>query len=129
MIDLVLRGASGIDLLVELKQQHPELAAVMMSGLFYTGSMRRAYRAGALDCFEKPFRWTNLLDSLEHGAAIESGRDGRVEVPTFEQLKIDYYRRVIEACDGNLTQAAKFAGLHRTTLQRIVHKRPGTRGG
>jgi DNA-binding NtrC family response regulator len=120
VIDVVLRGSSGIDLLVDLKRGHSDLLAVVMSGLFSTHSLKRAFRAGAYDCVDKPLVWRELLHAVEHGLPmIERPLDGLDDIPTPEDNEHNYYNHLVEVYGGNVTKAAEHAGIHRTSLQRI----------
>jgi DNA-binding NtrC family response regulator len=117
LIDLVLRGSSGIDLLLDITRDHPAVVVIMMSGLFSKQSVMRAFRAGAYDCVDKPFDVRALLHAVEHGVrVVERDLD---EIPTPDEAERDYYNGLIDVCGGNVTQAAEHVGLHRTTLQRI----------
>jgi hypothetical protein len=36
------------------------------------------------------------------------------------QFKVEYWKRVLEQCQGNLTHAAKAEGMNRTYLEKLV---------
>jgi DNA-binding NtrC family response regulator len=115
VIDVLLRDTSGIDLMIELIRAKPDLPAIMISGLFYADTMRLAFRAGALDCFDKPFAWPEVFARLEHGPDLENRS---TVIPTFQDAKGECLRRVMAAFDGNVSHAAAHLRVDRRTLQR-----------
>lgn len=119
VIDLVLRGESGVQLLEALASEQPTTIAVIVSGLLSAEATRRAFRAGAYDCFEKPIDWPTLFRSVEHGDALVHPPD---EIPTIRQLERDLYRRLVEAHGGNITKTAARCGIDRRTLQRNLRR-------
>jgi ActR/RegA family two-component response regulator len=123
LVDVILREGSGIDALLELRTLQPDLVAIVMSGLGCAATVRRAFQAGALDFIEKPFSWPDVLSSLEQQTPVERGRD---DIPPFENVKWEYYNRIIVAFGGNVSRAAAYAGLRRTSLQRIKRRRPNS---
>ena len=44
------------------------------------------------------------------------------EMPTLDELELRYIRRVLQAVDGNKSQAAKILGIDRRTLYRRLEK-------
>lgn len=55
-------------------------------------------------------------------AGSESAARGYDATLSLEEVEALHIRRVIEACDGNLTRAAKRLGISRTTLWRKIRK-------
>ncbi len=60
LLDLHLPGISGIDLLVKLKEQQPELEALMLTAHSSIETAVEAMRKGAYDYLTKPFRSADL---------------------------------------------------------------------
>ena len=54
LIDLVMPGMDGITLLREIKKDHPETMAIMLSGYGCIESAVKAVKLGAVDFLEKP---------------------------------------------------------------------------
>jgi DNA-binding NtrC family response regulator len=54
LIDLVMPGMDGITLLKEIKKDHPETMAIMLSGYGCIESAVKAVKLGAVDFLEKP---------------------------------------------------------------------------
>jgi two-component system, NtrC family, nitrogen regulation response regulator NtrX len=72
LLDLVLPGASGLDLLPRLLDVHPGLPVVMMSGEATLADAMEATRRGAFHFLEKPLTPEAVLVTLK--GALEVGR-------------------------------------------------------
>jgi two-component system, NtrC family, nitrogen regulation response regulator NtrX len=72
LLDLALPGASGLDVLAELRVDHPALPVVMMSGRATLTDAVRATKIGAFHFIEKPLSAEAVL--LTIGSAIELRR-------------------------------------------------------
>jgi two-component system, NtrC family, nitrogen regulation response regulator NtrX len=72
LLDLVLPGASGLDLLPRLLDRHPGLPVVMMSGEATLVDAMEATRRGAFHFLEKPLTPEAVLVTLK--GALEVGR-------------------------------------------------------
>jgi two-component system, NtrC family, nitrogen regulation response regulator NtrX len=73
-LDIWLKGSrlDGLQLLDSLKQQHPELPIVMMSGHSNIETAVSAIKRGAHDLIEKPFKADRLMLVAER--ALENSR-------------------------------------------------------
>ncbi len=60
VLDLHLPGLSGIDLLARLKEQQPEIEALMLTAHSSIETAVQAMRAGAYDYLTKPFQMADL---------------------------------------------------------------------
>jgi two-component system response regulator FixJ len=56
---------SGLDVLEILKQNHPEMLVIMMSGFADVSMAVKAMQSGASSFVEKPFNAKDVLDTLE----------------------------------------------------------------
>ena len=73
-LDIWLKGSrlDGLQLLDSLKQQHPELPIVMISGHGNTETAVSAIKRGAYDLIQKPFKAKRLMLVAE--CALENSR-------------------------------------------------------
>jgi CheY-like chemotaxis protein len=73
LLDIWLQGSrlDGLQLLDSLKQQHPELPVVMISGHGNIEAAVTAIKRGAYDFIEKPFKADRLMSTAER--AVKSG--------------------------------------------------------
>jgi FixJ family two-component response regulator len=71
VLDVRLRGASGLDLQAELSRTRPDIPIIILTGHGDVPMSVRALKGGAIDFFQKPVRNQDLLDSI-HGGIIRS---------------------------------------------------------
>ena len=64
IIDLRIAHSSGLDVLREMRRQHPQTACVMMSGFATLQVAVEAMRLGAMDFLEKPVFDEDLLNAI-----------------------------------------------------------------
>lgn len=62
--DLRMPGLSGIDLIREIREVHKDLPILMVSGYASVDNVVKAMRFGALNFFEKPVRFAELLREI-----------------------------------------------------------------
>jgi two-component system response regulator RegA len=75
-------------------------------------------RAGAVDFLTKPVSTEELLASLSRPGAL-GARSERLD-----DVERDHILGVLQAVDGNISEAARRLGLYRRTLQRKLNKLP-----
>ena len=82
LLDLKLRGASGLDLLQRIKSERPEVEVVMMTGHASVESAVGCMRGGAFDYLEKPFE-----DVLRVRTTVTKALDRRALVRRNQELE------------------------------------------
>ena len=75
LLDIMMPGESGLELLPELKKQHPDTMVIMVTGIANLDLAVRAMRQGAFDYLVKPFDLVDLT--------IRAGRALRLQASTF----------------------------------------------
>ena len=70
LLDIFMPGINGIDALQQMKETHPDLAVIVISGHGTVQDAVRATRFGAYDFLEKPLSREKVLLSVTH--AIEA---------------------------------------------------------
>jgi len=75
ILDLMMPGLSGIDLLSLILEQRPETPVIVATGTGDVETAVRCMRAGAFDYLAKPIDTTRLVTSLKH--AIEKWETAR----------------------------------------------------
>jgi DNA-binding NtrC family response regulator len=85
LLDLKLRGVSGLDLLERIKRERPEVEVVMMTGHATVESAVGCMRRGAFDYLEKPFDdvhrvRTTVGKALERRALVLRNRELELEL-------------------------------------------------
>jgi two-component system, NtrC family, nitrogen regulation response regulator NtrX len=92
-LDIWLRGSrlDGLQLLDSLKQQHPELPIVMISGHANNETAVSAIKRGAYDFIEKPFKADRLMLVAER--ALENSRkESELDRPDIARTLIEGYK-------------------------------------
>jgi DNA-binding NtrC family response regulator len=87
LLDLHLPGISGIDLLAKLKEQQPELEALMLTAHSSIETAVEAMRQGAYDYLTKPFRAADLEIHVQK--AFEKVQLQRREQQWLQQLSYE----------------------------------------
>jgi FixJ family two-component response regulator len=88
LLDVRLRGSSGLDFQAELNRQGATLPIVFMTGHGDIPMSVRAMKAGAVDFLAKPFREQDLLDAV--AAALEADRAHRSQAEAGADLQRRY---------------------------------------
>ena len=70
LVDIVLPGKNGLDLLSEIKQRHPDTEVVLITSQGSVETAVGAIRRGAYDYLQKPFRslqdvWITVSRAIE----------------------------------------------------------------
>lgn len=94
LLDMVMPGMSGLDLLKKLKASSPECEAILLTGQGTIESAVEAMKCGAYDYLTKPFPLAELelviQRANEHGRLAKENRQLKVALrrsqPTFEIL-------------------------------------------
>lgn len=122
VIDLCLGDGSGIDIVRALARAAPECKAVLLTGHGTIPAAVEAMRAGASDFRTKPISTAELVETLRRSA--EAAGSGGPD--PLDHAERDHILRMLEACNGNISEAARRLKLHRRTLQRKLQKLPPT---
>lgn len=69
LLDIVLPGASGMEILAELRREQPELQVIMLTGNAAVESAVRAMKLGAYDYLPKPYQLDELLPLVDRAFA------------------------------------------------------------
>lgn len=65
ILDIRLPEMSGLEVLQRIKDEHPNIEVIMISGHGDMDSVIQAMRLGATDYFSKPFRLLDVLSAIE----------------------------------------------------------------
>lgn len=119
VIDLQIGTENGIELVRELRSELPDATIVVMSGYGSIDATVAAMRAGADDVIQKPFTTAELLRRAGGGPA-----GFEIDAPSLGRALWEHCSRVLAACGGNKSLAAKKLRMHRSRLRRILAKGP-----
>lgn len=65
VLDVLLPGMSGLDILQEVKTKYPDIEVIVVSGHGNIDTVIKAMRLGALDYLKKPFRHADIQIAIE----------------------------------------------------------------
>jgi len=119
VVDYLLGDENGIELIKELKSLHVRRVLVW-SGYASTEVTVAAMQAGADDVRSKPVAPSALLRWL----VTNNWRTNSpvFDTATLDRVQWDYVHRVVNECDGNLSEAARRLGIERATLRRHMRR-------
>lgn len=123
VIDLRLGDGSGIDVVRELARAAPDCRSVLLTGHGTIPAAVEAIKAGAVDFRTKPISTAELVDTLRR--AGEAARSGSPD--PLDRAEREHILKVLDACGGNVSEAARRMKLHRKTLQRKLQKLPSAK--
>ena len=83
-----------------------------------------ALKRGAVHYLTKPADADEILAAFEQGDKPALPEDATARPMSLARVEWEYINRVLVACDGNLSEAARTLGLHRRSLQRKLTKYP-----
>ncbi len=123
VVDLKIRGESGLALLPRLRQAGPATRIVVLTGYASIATAVQAVKLGANEYLTKPTDADAIVAALRRdGANPEAPLPERPLSP--DRLEWEHIQRVLAEHQGNITATADALGMHRRTLQRKLGKRP-----
>jgi two-component system response regulator RegA len=121
VIDLRLEDGSGIDLVARIRELHPSVRIVVLTGYGNIATAVTAVKLGAVDYLAKP------ADADEIYAALTTMPGEKTPPPenpmSADRVRWEHIQRVFEQCNRNVSETARRLNMHRRTLQRILAKR------
>jgi two-component system response regulator RegA len=122
IVDLRMPGRSGLDLVAALASELPETKTVVLTGFGSISTAVEAIKRGAVQYLTKPVSVGELLSALDG-----QGQSGGVpEATPLDVVEWEHLQRVLNECEGNVSEAARRLGLHRRTLQRKLARGRGS---
>ncbi len=125
VVDLKLPVGSGLDIVRGLHAIDPTTRIVVLTGYGSIATALESVKLGATHYLTKPVDADQVL-------AAFGGRDvpqepPTVGVPSLARVEWEHIQRILNDCDGNVSQAARLLGIHRRSLQRKLSKFPTAR--
>ena len=120
VIDMRMPGPSGLQLIRALHAIDDEMDVVVLTGFGSIATAKEALRAGALDYLTKPATTEQILGAFEDSTKNCSQEPN--SAPSLAQVEWEHIQRILNDCDGNVSQAARVLGIHRRSLQRKLAK-------
>ena len=125
VIDLRMGARGGLELVQTLRQTHPELRMVVLTGYGSIATAVEAIKAGAIHYLTKPADADEILAAFERTDAQVDGPATAPNPRRLEEVEWDHLQRVLTDAGGNVSEAARRLGMHRRSLQRkLARGRP-----
>ena len=121
VIDLRLEDGSGIELVRRLRELHPKVRVVILTGYGNIATAVAAVKAGAVDYLAKPADADDVINALlATGLTLPPPPHNPMSA---DRVRWEHIQRVFEQCNRNVSETARRLNMHRRTLQRILNKR------
>lgn len=124
IVDLRLRGDSGLDVIQLILSYCPACRLVVLTGYGSIPTAVEAVKRGAVNYLTKPVPIERLEKALWVDLAAELPESAPADEPieSLDRHEQDYIEYVMLQCGGNISQAARWLGLHRQSLQRKLKR-------
>lgn len=127
VLDLKLGEHNGLNLIADLRQQAPGVRILLLTGYASIATAVEAIKRGAHDYLAKPVDADAVVRALtgepQHTAEPEKTSPPKAPL-ALRRLEWEHIQRVLNECDGNISETARRLGMHRRTLQRKLAKHP-----
>jgi two-component system response regulator RegA len=125
LIDLRMKGPSGLELLQKLKSIDPTTRIVMLTGYGSIATAVEAMRLGASNYVSKPADVDDILAAFEkEDSPPLTPVDDAYRPLSLARVEWEHINKVLVDSGGNISEAARRLGMHRRTLQRKLEKYP-----
>lgn len=129
VLDLKLGSESGLALIPQLLAVNPDLHILLLTGYASIATAVEAIKRGAHDYLAKPVDADQVVQALLGTDSDDAEAAPTLHTPALKRLEWEHIQRVLNECEGNISEAARRLGLHRRTLQRKLAKRPVRESG
>jgi two-component system, response regulator RegA len=124
LLDLRVEDGSTLDFAAELLAIDPATRIVVLTGYGSIATAIEALKRGVVHYLTKPADADEILAAFERGADGDPIKPSAVQPMSLARAEWEYINRVLVACGGNLSEAARTLKLHRRSLQRKLAKYP-----
>jgi DNA-binding response OmpR family regulator len=121
LLDLVLPGASGLDLLQQIRREQPTLPVIIMTAMGDERDRVRGLELGADDYVVKPFSVRELLARVDAVLRRSPERASPVSLLEFSAGTADFARRELRYHDGGRCELSE----RETELLAYLSANPG----
>lgn len=123
VVDLVIGNTSGLKLVPKLRERHPAIRILVLTGYASIATAVEAIKLGADNYLTKPADAEAILRALQHTAPRSTTPVPDLPI-SMDRLEWEHIQRVLADNDGNVSATARALKMHRRTLQRKLAKRP-----
>ena len=123
VVDLNMPNQSGLSLIPILKESNPGINMVVLTGYASIATAVEAIKLGASNYLTKPSDADEIVNAL-FNKKIKTKKLITVQPMSTNRLEWEHIQKILNECNGNISEAARQLGMHRRTLQRKLQKRP-----
>lgn len=127
VLDLRLPDTDGLAVLKELQARATAPEVLMLTGFGSIANALEAVRRGARDYRTKPADANQILAALGLADGMPDNGETDGAPASLDRVEWEHIQRVLADCGGNVSQAAKWLGIHRRSLQRKLARYPAPR--
>ncbi len=122
VIDLIMPGGSGLEVVAGLCARDPEVKVVVLTGYASIATAVEAIKLGATQYLTKPADADEIVAAFGPDATRSSLRPPQ-HSRSMERVEHEHIRRVLSEAGGNVSETARRLGMHRRSLQRKLKNR------
>lgn len=125
VVDMRMPGPSGLEVVKELTKIDPTTRVVVLTGYGNIATAVEAIKLGAVNYLPKPADADDVIAAFsraEGDTEEASVAPGTTRTPSLARAEWEHIHRVLQDCEGNISEAARRLGIHRRSLQRKLHK-------
>jgi two-component system response regulator RegA len=122
VVDLRIKTDRGLDAVPLILKHSPKCRIVILTGYGSIATAVEAVKLGAANYLTKPVDIARLERALWTDEPEKANDIEEREGETLARHEREYIEYVLEQCQGNVTKAAQWLGLHRQSLQRKLRK-------
>lgn len=123
VIDLYLRGRSGLSAIASLQSLNPNIRIVILTGYPSVATAVSAIKLGATNFLMKSANPEEVVAALTDDNIIDPS--GVPAQPlSLSRLEWEHIQNALKVYDGNVSATARALRMHRRTLQRKLRKHP-----
>lgn len=121
LLDLRLQADNGLDIIPLLLEHMPQCRIVVLTGYGSIPTAVEAVKRGAVNYLTKPAP----IERIEKALWIDPTDTPEItghDIESLERHEQEYLEYVLLQCQGNISQAARWLGIHRQSLQRKLKR-------
>jgi two-component system, OmpR family, copper resistance phosphate regulon response regulator CusR len=122
ILDLALPGMDGLDVLERLRQEHPDVAVLILSARRDIATHRAGLRGGACDYMVKPFSFDELVERIRIHQRSRTASSADGGVIQAGGLVLDVHARTVDSGTGPVA----LTGLEFRLLDYLIRHRGTT---